>query len=714
MRSFAGPVMLLLLTLGFFWKLTLTRQYTCLNSPDMANQVLPWLDFQAREFHKGRIPLWDPHLWAGQSLIGQQQPGTAYPPNWLLFLLPLKDGHIRIEFFHWYWVLIHFFAALFCYWLCRDLKRSRTASVLAGAAFGMAGFIGFTDWPQHLNSAIWAPLVLLFFLRAARGERPAANAAISGAFLGVSFLGGHFQIPIFLALTMAVMWLLFLRRAVPAVLFWVFCFLASAAQTLPALEYGRHAVRWAGAADALRWNEAVPYSVHAAYSFQPAALLGIVIPGIQTPSNPHAGVALLALALLAATALRQARRETAVFGGIAIAGLALALGSSSYLHGWAYALLPMVEKARNPSMAIAIFHFGMCVLAAFGFDHVGGARASQTARRALIAFSGFIALLLTAAAILNLKPSPDTRPGIAMLGGFAVAGVLWLWERGHIARRAAGAALLAVMLFEWSAVSTFFLQSRDGDYLARFRDQADIAEFLKSRPGLPRADFDEDDVPYNFGDWHGIDQFGGYVASMPERTLRVQGDSKIRLLLGVEYRISRKPPPAGFGEEVFTSSSGLKIYRNPDALPRVRVLHQLGDMALSGPRPDLEDCGGDIIHSFGRTPNTFTVDVEMKCRGLLVVAEPAAPGWEARVNGRPAEMREAYGFIRAFVLPAGRHHLSMRYRPAPVLWGAAFSTAGLGVALLLGVYPFRSRKASSISRFASADGGQSGSRGTPP
>jgi Bacterial membrane protein YfhO len=710
-----APLLLLLITIAFFWKLTLTDQYTCLNSPDMANQVLPWLDFQAREFHKGRIPLWDPHLWAGQSLIAQQQPGTAYPPNWLLFLLPLKDGHIRIGYFHWYWVLIHFFAALFCHWLCRDLKRSRTASVLAGAAFGLGGYIGYTDWPQHLNSAIWAPLVLLFFLRAMRGERPAANAALSGAFLGVCFLGGHFQIPIFLALSMAGLWLLFLRRIGLAALFWTLCFLTSAAQTLPALEYGRSAVRWAGAADALRWNQVVPYTVHAEYSFQPSALLGIVVPGIQTPSSPFTGVAVLTLALLAGLACARRGRETGVFAAIAVAGLALALGSNSFLHGLAYSLVPMVEKARNPSMAILIFHFGVCVLAAYGFDHFRASAASRAARWALIVFSAFIGLLLLAGAILNFKFSPDVRPGIPMLAAFGLIAVLWLWEGGRISRLAAGMALLALMLFEMSNVSTFYLPPREGPpYLARIRDQADIAQFLKKQPGLPRVDFDEEDVPYNFGDWHGIDQFGGYVASMPERTLRVQGDTKMRQLLGVEFRVSRKAPPAGFTQEVFASSSGLKVYRNPDALPRVRVVHRAADAALAGPPPQLEDCGGDVIHSFGRTPNTFTVDVEMKCRGLLLVADPVAPGWQARVNGRPAEMREAYGFIRALVLSAGRHHVSMRYRPASVVWGAALTLAGLALATALGIYPFKSWKASSISRFASADGGQSGSRGTPP
>src|SRR5450759_3629321 len=115
----AGPVVLLLICIGFYWKLVLTDQYTYLESPDIANQVLPWLQMQAAELHRGKIPLWDPYLWGGQSLIGQVITGTAYPLNWILFLLPLHDGWIQQVYLHWYFVLAHFMAAWFCYLLCR-------------------------------------------------------------------------------------------------------------------------------------------------------------------------------------------------------------------------------------------------------------------------------------------------------------------------------------------------------------------------------------------------------------------------------------------------------------------------------------------------------------------------------------------------------------------------------------------------------------------
>ena len=48
-----GPALLLLITSLFYWKLIATDQYTWLDSPDLAYQVLPWWHDQAREWHAG-------------------------------------------------------------------------------------------------------------------------------------------------------------------------------------------------------------------------------------------------------------------------------------------------------------------------------------------------------------------------------------------------------------------------------------------------------------------------------------------------------------------------------------------------------------------------------------------------------------------------------------------------------------------------------------
>ena len=104
-------VLLFVVVAGYYWKLTLTRQFEWMTGNDLAEQVLPWFHIQAQEWHAGRFPLWDPYLWTGQPLFGQAQPGAAYPLNWILFLLPLENGHIAGWALAWYYVTIHLMAA---------------------------------------------------------------------------------------------------------------------------------------------------------------------------------------------------------------------------------------------------------------------------------------------------------------------------------------------------------------------------------------------------------------------------------------------------------------------------------------------------------------------------------------------------------------------------------------------------------------------------
>src|ERR1700682_2979677 len=404
-----GPLVLLLVTVVIFWKLVLTTQFTWLNSPDLVNQVLPWMQFQAREWHLGHFPMWDPHHWAGQSLIGQAQPGSAYPPNWILFLLPLDLGHVSLINVNLYFVFIHFLAALFCYWLCRDLQISRTASILAGIAFGLGGYVGTTDWPQMINGAIWAPLILLFFLRAARGQSPALNFFVAGGFLGISFLSGHHQIPIFLMLMALGLWIhyfLSMKGRLKSYciflgVFAVSAFLLSAFQLLPAYEYWKLALRWVGAAHPIGWQDRVPYAVHDQHSFNPVSVLGFVVPGLYTHSNPYIGLVVVILALIAILTMWD-RPTVRLFAMIGLGGLLFSFGSYSVFHGVLYSLVPAVEKARNPAMAVLIVHIALAVLAAFGLDRMAGVRSRNEIGRCIRGLACFGAVAFAVLLVMSL------------------------------------------------------------------------------------------------------------------------------------------------------------------------------------------------------------------------------------------------------------------------------------------------------------------------
>jgi Bacterial membrane protein YfhO len=705
------PVLLFLICVGMFWKLVLTNQFTWLEGPDTANQVLPWFQYQAGEWHQGRFPLWDPHHWGGQSLIGQAQPGTAYPLNWLLLLMPLHDGWMAQWALHWYYVLIHFQAALFCYWLCRDLGRSPAASVFAGSIFAFSGFVGTTDWPQMLNGAVWAPAVFLFFLRMLRGERPLLNAAWSGACLGIAFLSGHHQIPVFISLALGGAWLYYLfeegrpdrKRIQNLLVFGLFVVLLGAFQMFPAYEYGKTALRWVGARDAITWNQAVPYSVHQEFSLSLYSLLGIVLPGLHRHANPFMGFTAVILALLA---IRLAWQERMVrfFATIALGGILLSLGGNSILHGLAYALVPMVEKARSPSMAILIFNFGLAVLTAYGIDYLLVSKERWTTPL-LLGVGG--ALLVLFGVFYLTHAAFGERLGIVAFTALALAGLLYLIHSKQISSRSGIALLLVLSCVELSTVVGYGFPQKDDQpdgLLQKLAKHSDIAQFLSRQPQPIRVDIDDQLIPYNFGDWYGIEQFGGYLASMSNNVARALASRRTKWMYGTNYFVGKEP--RGPGQiEVFTSRTGLKVYRDPAAYPRAWVVHKaimlapredgiakMNDAAfdphtsviLAGSNPELQVCSGaDSATIMERNAGYVSLLVNLPCRGMVILGDTYGPGWTATVDGQTTRVAEAYTFLRGVAVDVGRHRVELRYRPKSVYLGVALTGLGALAAIAL-------------------------------
>lgn len=719
-RKAAGPLALLLIVIGFFWKLLLTDQYSWLEAPDLAFQVLPWLNYEAQQFHLHRFPIWDPMMYGGQSLIGQAQPGLAYPLNWLLFYVPLARGHLSLTALTWYFALLHYFAALFCYLLCRDLGRTVIASVLAGVAFGLSGYVGTTDWPQMLNGAIWAPLVFLFLFRAARGLRPVANAAFAGLFLGMSWLSGHHQIPIFLTLACGGTWLYFLfsegrirkQLVMPAVVFVMFFICTGALQMWPAYSYGQTAVRWVGAREALHWDEPVPYLVHQQYSLGAVYLLGLVVPGFQ--SNVSAFVGVVGLSLAGLTFLYwRGRKEIVVLYGVGFAGLLLALGKNDVFHGVLYSVAPMFEKARSPGTAIFLFHFAIAVLVAFGFDALAQPAVKPFLRRRLVPIlAGFGALtfLILFAADLGLALSwpSDDRVMMSAVAAFAFAGLVYRSSRAATPHAGLQVLMIALYLVEIGNVSLFALPHKEEKdrnvFMNHFADTRPVADYLRRQPSPLRVQVNDADVPINFGDWYGIDTQMGYLASLSVNVSQLEMHTeRAKALYGVLYEVSKRPTMEG-QTEVFRDGHGLAVYKNPTALPRVWTVHEvvqvkdakdarlhlqdtgfdLAKKAFGYEKPPrMDTCDGDVVRSFNRGISSTVAVVDMKCRGMVVESENDAPGWIAIVDGKRTPIYEAYTTLRGVVVDAGRHRIEMRYRPASVIFGAVATILSFIGALVL-------------------------------
>jgi hypothetical protein len=266
-----------------------------------------------------------------------------------------------------------------------------------------------------------------------------------------------------------------------------------------------------------------------------------------------------------------------------------------------------VEKAREPAFAIVLFQAGVATLAALG---------ASTLRRGLV-WAAFALFLVEA---VN--------------------------DAAHLAR------------FD-----------RPGSYASMIAGQRDIAEFLKKQPGWFRVEFDEEAVPYNFGDLYGIEQFGGLVSSMPERTLRLLGHEETPRLFGIQYYVRRAPSkPAQV--EVFRSSSGLRVFRDP------RISEPMWAMRT-------EPCAGtDRFASRLRAPGYVVIEAELACPGLIVVGDAFYPGWRARVDGRRTPVQEVAA-VRAVRAAGGRHLVEFLYRPAPVYWGFSMAAGTFAIVMAL-------------------------------
>ncbi len=111
--------------------------------------------------------------------------------------------------------------------------------------------------------------------------------------------------------------------------------------------------------------------------------------------------------------------------------------------------------------------------------------------------------------------------------------------------------------------------------------------------------------------------------------------------------------------------------------------------------PDFSESPSDIAESceiVSAEPQRVAIEVQLASPGLVVLADACYPGWTLKVEtdgaSRDVPILRTNRVLRGAALPAGRHKLVYRYRPATVIWGAAISGVSLlGLLLLLFALP---------------------------
>ena len=670
-RDLGAAVLLLLLTLGFFWRILFTPDaWKPAGGGDLVSFLYPTYRFAAASLRTGdgsaslttSFPLWNPHLYGGVPFLADMQTGLFYPPNLLLFLLAPEFPYKVME---WLAALHIYLAGLFTYFCLRYLEPGRPlrrpAALLGAIAYMFSGmFVVHFGNLNLIAVAAWLPLVFLLFWRSLRTGR-LAWAVWAGIALGISTLVGHLQITLYLGLTLALLALVETaqdpksktkNRWWPVLALVVTAAVAvglAALVLLPAFEYTRLSPR-----------AELPYREAARYSLVPALLGEMLVPGLFGSREPglywgvwdrvasgYLGILPLILAGLALL-LRRGRRVR-FFAILAAIALLLALGGESVLHGWAYLLLPGFGQLRAPARAVLLFDFSLAALAALGLDLLLAPltrRARQSfkaAWRGLLWLGGAAVVVGGAWAYLVIYQAQGGDPTlfwrVSMAGSGVVfallllgASLAWLAARraGRLSRRTLAWLAVGLVFFDLASLGAY-TDLGDTAPTAGF-DHPRVVEFLQGDPDLFRIDSRTDvwgvwqpDLALLEGlyDVSGVDN--PLVVADVARFWEGTGGRSTRLydLLGVRYVIGSKEVVLDWNKFslAFEGDPAVNVYRNETALPRAFVVHRAEvaeDYSVKGGRhedawilmhlPDFDPATTVILE--GGRPLDLAVDAE--------------------------------------------------------------------------------------------------------
>jgi len=648
--------------------------------------------FIADALAHGRLPLWNADEFCGFPLHGSAQGSVFYLPIPLanLVLAPWTAMQVLYALHLW---LMAFALTRYCRSAGLGTAGATVAAVLGTATVfnGVAGVA--VDHPHTLFETALLPPILLGWEATLRGRPWAAGA--TALLLGVQWWTGYPEPMLDTAVLLGVMAALspgppLVRRAAAAVAVVGLGAAIGALQILPLAETLAESTRIADmrvftmsrGLFAVTGPGALASASVERYG---AAAVFLVLLGLATPGRRRAAWALaLAWSLFAAHLPFRLLYLVWPFAGV------------RFLWGW--------------SLLAPVF---VGCLAALGLD--GLARATPPARRRPLG-------LATALAALALASGAWTPAAVFAACALAAAAAP-RFERAWLVPAALAAAHGVVVLLELGTLGTFkaapdlrALTPRvdalrplvaAGD--ARLVTRPELQTGLVLSEHLPSPWGYEPAVPprrvTRLGQLVGLDDL---MSPFVDRTWQKLGERpQVAALLGVGYvalPAARAPAllQAGYRQVLQLPDGDVVVFRPP--VPRVQLVHEVRRVAdeeaafaaiadrafdpraavvveADAPTVAAALAGApEPVTASTPAPERFQIDATATAPGLLVVGQNWFPGWEATVDGAPMPVLRVDYTFQGIALGAGRHAVTLAYRPRSFRLGVAVSAVALALA----------------------------------
>ena len=267
-QSIAIGITLLLLPLIYFFPAVLGK--VTLAPGDGWTQILGIRVLIGQMLAQGKLPLWNPYIFAGMPLLASIQPGALYPPTWLFALLSPQVAMNVL-------VLTTYHLALFgTYLFARRIGCTRIGALIAAVTFSFGGYmVAHLGHTNRINAAAWLPWILLaveMLYRQLRWRWVTAGAL----FIALQVFAGDPQMTLYTAMTVGAYALFRLicaerqgrtKFAAALVMMVVASALLAMVQLLPARELLK-----------LGDRAGIDYQYFAQFSFPPSQVLALFFP----------------------------------------------------------------------------------------------------------------------------------------------------------------------------------------------------------------------------------------------------------------------------------------------------------------------------------------------------------------------------------------------------------------------------------------------------
>lgn len=610
----------LVLVTVLFWAIPLFQPNVTIHW-DLTDVTYPAQKYFVDSVHAGRLPYWTPFLYSGMPFLSDPQTGAWYPLHWPFYLIGITP---RILF--WELALHSFLALAGAFLLTRKLFGDPVAAAIAGMFYAWGGF--FAAHSSQLGM-FEAAALLPWLLWAALLER--RYWLLTGTLAGLITLAGNLDAALycFFALACFLIAQSWKRAAALLVATPVVGFSLSAVVLLPWLEIVKYAAQpLTSPAASLR-----PIALAAVMS---ADYFGLISGDYRGPDEIrqfylYGGLLLLPLAIAGLIRKFQMRPILALI----VPGLWYAFGPGA---GFAR-LIKLLPGFRDAHAPIEIWF-----VPALGLALAAGSGAAWAAEKMGQKRLPFILMVIIAADLwhFNMYKSP--------------------------------------LVYASSVTFDELYGKRQQAFEDRIREvkQQPLYRLWMSNAGIAIGPLDGSLVTRTEGSWGaGLLELNRYA----EYTRAIASNPRLLHGLSANFLVD----PRG------------RLEVNPSALPRISVPPRISPGALAE-LLSLDPAQGSVVEGLSKDatqlqPTELTVTgyredfyqirYSAPAETVIRIAVPFAPGWNAAVDGNPAVVLPVDYALSGVVVPAGKHQLTLQFRPQYFRRGAALSVAAIiGIVVL--------------------------------